>query len=163
MKDGKVVGALLVYVDDFLRCGSNVVLRSLAQALQHKWATTPLVVATPEQSIKFLGVDILGVPRGFVLWQQSYAEKVLRLRDVPAHVRGRIPCPRELSSSELLENQASPTGEAVHQAQQVTGELLRLSQRSRPDLAFTASLLPSLATKAPHCALRIADRPRLCL
>ena len=158
VKDGKVVGALLVYVDDFLLCGSSVVLRSLAQALQHKWATTPLVVATPEQPVKLLGVDILVVPRGFVLSQQSYAEEVLRLHNMPTHVRGRIPCPRELSSFELLENKASPTGQAMHQAQQVTGELLWLSQRSRPDLAFTASLLASSATKAPHRALRIADR-----
>ena len=81
-----------------------------------------------------------------------------RLHNVPAHVRGRIPCPRKLSSFEVLENEPSSTGEAVHQAQQVTGELLWLSQRSRPDLAFTVSLLASLATKAPHRALRIADR-----
>ena len=46
----------------------------------------------------------------------------------------------------------------MHQAQQVTGELLWLSQRSRPDLAYTANLLASLATKAPHHALSIADR-----
>ena len=162
MKDGQVVGALLVYVDDFLLCGSSV-LRSLAQALQHKWATTPLVVATPEQPFKFLGVDILVVPRGFVLSQQSYAEEVLRIHSVPVHVRGRIPCPRELASFEVVESDAPPTSEAVHQAQQVTGALLWLSQRSRPDLAFTCSLLASLATKAPHRALRIADRALGCL
>ena len=75
VKDGKVIGALVVYVDHFLLCGSRVVPRSLAQALQRKWATTLLVVATPEQSIKFLGVDVLVVPRGFVLSQQSYARK----------------------------------------------------------------------------------------
>ena len=158
VKDGQVVGALLVYVEDFLLCGSSVVLRSLAQALQHKWATTHLVVAMPEQPIKFLGVDILVVPRGFVLSQQSYAEEVLRIHSVPVHVRGRIPCPRELASFEVVESDAPPTSEAVHQAQQVTGALLWLSQRSRPDLAFTCSLSASLATKAPHRALRIADR-----
>ena len=155
---GKVEGALLVHVDDFLLCGSSGVLQGLAKALQDKWATTPLVVATPEQPIKFLGVDILVVPRGFVLSQQSYAEEVLRIHEIPAHVRGKIPCPRELASFEALETDSPPTGEAVHQAQQVTGELLWLSQRSRPDLAYTASLLASLATKAPHRALRIADR-----
>ena len=154
----KVEGALLVYVDDFLLCGSSGVLQGLAKALQDKWATTPLVVAMPEQPIKFLGVDILVVPRGFVLSQQSYAEEVLRIHEIPAHVRGKIPCPRELASFEALETDSPPTGEAVHQAQQVTGELLWLSQRSRPDLAYTASLLASLATKAPHRTLRIADR-----
>ena len=133
-------------------------LQGLAKALQDKWATTPLVVATPEQPIKFLGVDILVVPRGFVLSQQSYAEEVLRIHEIPAHVCGKTPCPRELASFEALETDSPRTGEAVHQAQQVTGELLWLSQRSRPDLAYTASLLVSLATKAPHRALRIADR-----
>ena len=33
VKDGQVVGALLVYVDDFLLCGSSVVLRSLVTFL----------------------------------------------------------------------------------------------------------------------------------
>ena len=159
VEGGRVEGALLVYVDDFLLCGSLGVLQSLAKALQEKWATTPFVVATPEQPIKFLGVDIIVIPRGFVLSQQSYAEEVLRLHEVPCHVRGKIPCPRELASFEVGEGDSSPPdGEAVHRAQQVTGELLWLSQRTRPDLAFTASLLASLSTKAPCRALRIADR-----
>ena len=63
-----------------------------------------------------------------------------------------------MASFEALETDSPTTWEAVHQAQQVTGELLWLLQRSRPDLAYTASLLASLATKAPHRALRIADR-----
>ena len=92
---GKVQGALLVYVDDFLLCGSSGVLQGLAKVLQDKWATTPLVVATPGQPIKFSGVDILVVPCGFVLSQQSYAEEVLRIHEIPAHVRGKISCPRE--------------------------------------------------------------------
>ena len=159
VRDDKVEGALLVYVDDFLLRGPEGVLRSLAQALQDKWATTPLVVATPEQPIKFLGVDILVVEKGFVLSQQSYAEEVLRLHNVPAHVKGKIPCPRELASFEVGEGDTTPPdGEAVHQAQQVTGELLWLSQRTRPDLAYTASLLASLSRKAPERALRVAER-----
>ena len=47
------------------------------------------------------------------------------------HVRGKIPCPRELASFEVGEGDSSPPdGEAVHRAQQVTGELLWLSQRT---------------------------------
>ena len=80
-----------MYVDDFLLCGSSGVLQGLAKALQDKWATTPLVVATPEQPIKFLGVDILVVLRGFVPSQQSYAEEVLRIHEIAAHVVGRFP------------------------------------------------------------------------
>ena len=110
----------------------------MAKALQEKWATTPLVVATPLSPIKFLDVDILVVDQGFVLSQQSYAEEVLRLRSVSPQVRGKIPCPRELVSFEVQESESPPTGEAVRKAQQVTGEILWLSQRTRPDLAFTA-------------------------
>ena len=108
VKDGKVIGALVVYADHFLLCGSRVVPRSLAQALQRKWATTPLVVATPEQPIKFLGVDVLVVRSAWVCSVAAVlCEEVLRLHNVPAHVRGRIPCPREVSSFEVLENEAS--------------------------------------------------------
>ena len=43
-------------------------------------------------------------------------------------------------------------------AQQCAGELLWVSQRTRPDLSFVASLVGSLATKAPRRAVQIAEK-----
>ena len=69
-----VVGGLLTYVDDFLLGGSKEVITALAKAIQEIWKTTPLTTATPDTSLRFLGVEILVQGSGFVLSQQAYAE-----------------------------------------------------------------------------------------
>ena len=50
---------------------------------------------------------------------------------------------RTRPSTDLLPSDTEPSDASVHRAQQVTGELLWLSQRSRPDLSF--------------CLLRVID------
>ena len=156
--DGVVVGGLLTYVDDFLLGGSKEVITALAKAIQEIWKTTPLTMATPDTSLRFLGVEILVQGSGFVLSQQAYAEELLRLNNVKPTVLGKIPCPRDLACFDTLLADESPTEETVRLAQRLTGEILWLSQRTRPDLAYTACLLASLSTKAPERAIRIAER-----
>ena len=156
--DGVVVGGLLTYVDDFLLAGSKEVIAALATAIQGIWKTTPLALATAEHPLRFLGVEILVQGSGFVLSQQAYAEELLRVNDVKPTALGKVPCPRDLVSFDTLLTDESPTEESVRTAQRLTGEILWLSQRTRPDLAFTACVLASLSTKAPQRAIRIAEK-----
>ena len=156
--DGVVVGGLLTYVDDFLLGGSKEVITALAKAIQEIWKTTPLTMATPDTSLRFLGAEILVQGSGFVLSQQAYAEELLRLNNVKPTALGKIPCPRDLACFDTLLADESPTEETVRVAQRLTGEILWLSQRTRPDLAYTACLLASLSTKAPERAIRVAER-----
>ncbi|CAE7263495.1 GIP [Symbiodinium natans] len=130
--DGQVVGGLITYVDDFLLAGCAEVIEALAKAIQSIWKTTPLTLA--------------------------YAEELLRLNNVKPTALGKIPCPRDLVSFDTLLTDESPTEESVRTAQRLTGEILWLSQRTRPDLAFTACVLATLSTKAPERAARIAER-----
>ncbi|CAE7492518.1 GIP [Symbiodinium natans] len=130
--DGQVVGGLITYVDDFLLAGCAAVIEALAKAIQSIWKTTPLTLA--------------------------YAEELLRLNNVKPTALGKIPCPRDLVSFDTLLTDESPTEESVRTAQRLTGEILWLSQRTRPDLAFTACVLATLSTKAPERAARIAER-----
>ena len=156
--DGQMVGILLVYVDDFLLAGSEAMIQAVAKAVQAIWKTSPLALATTESPLRFLGVDILVVGSGFTLSQQSYAEELLRLNGVPPTALGRIPCPRDLATLDVLPTDEPPTEETTRAAQRLTGELLWLSQRTRPDLAHTACVLASLSTRAPARAIRIAER-----
>ena len=156
--DGVVVGGLLTYVDDFLPGGSKEVITALAKAIQEIWKTTPLTMATLDTPLRFLGVEILAQGSGFVLSQQAYAEELLRLNNVKPTALGKIPCPRDLACFDTLLADESPTEETVRVAQRLTGQILRLSQRTRPDLAHTACLLASLSTKAPDRAIRVAER-----
>ena len=81
-----------------------------------------------------------------MLSQQAYAEELLRVNDVKPTALGKVPCPRDLVSFDTLLTDESPTEESVRIAQRLTGEILWLSQRTRPDLAFTACVLASLST-----------------
>ena len=151
--DGVVVGGLLTYVDDFLLAGSQEVIAALATAIQGVWKTTPLALATAEHPLRFSGVEILVKGSGFVLPPQAYAEELLRLNNVKPTALGKVPCPRDLVSFDTLLTDESPTEETVRTAQRLTGEILLLSQRTRPDLAFTVCVLASLSTKAPQRAI----------
>ena len=133
-------------------------VEALAQAIQCIWKTTPFTLATPETPLRFLGVEILVEGLGLVLSQQAYAEELLRINAVKPTALGRIPCPRELAWVDVLLTDEPPTVEDVRTAQRLTGEILWLSQRTRPDLACTACLLASLSTKAPQRAIRIAEK-----
>ena len=149
---------MLTYVDDFLLGGTREVVEALAKAIQCIWKTTPFTLATPETPLRFLGVEILVEGLGFVLSQQAYAEELLRVNAVKPTALGRIPCPRDLAWFDVLLTDEPPTDEDVRTAQRLTGEILWLSQRTRPDLAYTACLLASLSTKAPQRAIRIAEK-----
>ena len=100
---------------------------------------------------------------GFVLSQEAYAEELLHLNSVKPTARGKIPCPRDLVSFDTRLTDESPIEETVRTAQRLTGEILWLSQRARPDLVFTACVLASLSTKAPDLVkgLRVSPRERL--
>ena len=93
---------------------------------------------------------------GFVL--SAYAEELLRLNNVKPTALGKIPCPCDLACFDTLLADESPTEETVCIAQRLIGEILWLSQRTRPDLAFTACVLAMLSTNAPVRAARIAER-----
>eukprot|EP00439_Symbiodinium_sp_Y106_P001500 s9966_g1.t1 len=69
----------------------------------------------------------------------------------------------DLVSFDTLLTDESPTEETVRTAQRLTGEILWLSQHTRPDLAFTACVLASLSTKAPQRAIRIAEKALACV
>ena len=90
-----------------------------------------------------------------MLSQQAYTEELLRLNNVKPNALGKVHCPRDLVSFDTLLTDESPTEETVRTAQRLTGEILWLSQRTRPYIVFTACVLVSLSTKAPQRAIRI--------
>ena len=72
-----------------------------------------------------------------------------------AEAKGRFQAARDemeaavIVSSDTLLMEESPTEETVRTAQRLTGEILWLSQRTRPDSAFTACV-QGTTTSHPH-------------
>ena len=155
LQDGSVlIGILVVYVDDLLLCGRTEIIKELAAAIKAIWKTSPLQLVT-EGGVRFLGIEISRTTQGFALSQKSYIEELLRLHEMSPRRRDLVPVAKEQASFAAAEGE-EPTDEAeIRAAQQLAGELLWVSQRTRPDIAFVCSLIGSLATRAPRRAVEV--------
>ena len=87
--------------------------------------------------------------------QQAYIEELGRNHGIPTSYHDKIPVAKETASFNILETDKEPDEEGIAKAQRITGELLWLAQKSRPDLAYGCSLLSSLTLKAPYRAIEV--------
>ena len=155
LQEGSVlIGILVVYVDDLLLCGRTEIIKELAAAIKAIWKTSPLQLVT-EGGVRFLGIEISRTSQGFALSQRSYIEELLRLHDLPQRRRDLVPLSKELASFVAGEGEDQYDDADVRAAQQIAGELLWVSQRTRPDIAFVCSLVGSLSTRAPRRAVEV--------
>ena len=153
---GETLALLLIYVDDLLFGGPPAIIDAVAGMVRRLWDTSPLTYASEDSPIQFLGTDIAVIPNGFFLSQGSYLEEIARTQDLKKGFK--TPVSKDDASFGLLPSDPDPTPEDTLRAQQRTGEVLWLSQRSRPDLGFVAALAGSLATRAPVRSERVATR-----
>ena len=156
-KGGGCAGHLLIYVDDFLFVTDESIARDLVGWIRGRWECTDLSVATEDDPLKFLGVDVYEVRDshgiiGFRLGQQGYIDELLRSHGVEPNT----PVPREWVREMPAAEQFSDAD--LRSAQKVTGELLWVAQRTRPDLGFCVGLMSSWTTKAPRHVLKIGLR-----
>ena len=148
LKDSSGVrrGVIVVYVDDCLVLSSGDQARAFHAYLNEVWETSPLESChQPGEVVQFLGMTICKTPRGFSLGQQPYLEDLMKKYEVEATSRQTIP--RDWVKEEP--EQQEYTSDELRRAQSICGELLWLSQRTRPDLAHTTSLLASWTTRDP--------------
>ena len=158
MKEGVgLIGILVVYVDDLLLCSTPQVIKRLSTAIQTIWRTSDLQLVT-EGAIRFLGMDISVAQRGFALSQRSYIEELVRLHSISPNRKDLIPISKDWATFNVEEHEGEYTEAELKSAQQCAGELLWLSQRTRPDISYVASLVGSLATRAPRRAVQIAEK-----
>ena len=109
-------------------------------------------------AIKFLGLEIEKVQGGFAVGQADYIRELMRIHNIGVSQRDVIPIAREQASFVITEEEAIFSEEELREAQQFAGEILWISQRSRPDLAYAASLVSSITTKAPRRASLITRK-----
>ena len=155
-----LVGYLITYVDDFLVLSEGSTAKALHQWLieEAKWETDGLSEATPETSIRFLGMQLSAHSDGhFSLDQEAYVDELIRAYQLSEGAKAKVVCPRELLMSEPEFPQPHDE-QAVRAAQRIAGECLWLSQRSRPDISFTTAILCSKVSKDPHGAMAVGQR-----
>ena len=159
-EDGRLVGFMIVYVDDVMFLTSRSEAEAAHRWLLSLWECTPLDAASEESPAKFLGVDVhvaynsRGM-RGFSLGQEGYIRELLRSYDIEPRAK-TSPVPREWVKD--LPEEETFTQDDLRKAQKITGELLWLAQRTRVDIAYIVALMGSWCTKSPRFVLKIGIR-----
>ena len=143
------VGLLLVYVDDLLVLGFPSSIAAVIQGVQAKWETSEPETINMQKEVRFLGAELWRREDGaWLMTQTNYIKDLLKRNlgaDPTTWPTRKIPLVKE---PEVIEGEEK-TPMAVKEAQRVIGELVWITARSRPDLAFTVSKLASLITKSP--------------
>ena len=151
VESGVTVGNIVVYVDDMLVTAKEGVMKGFMQRLQQEWKTFSPEVVNGGTPVTFCGMEICEKDGGFWLGQSAY------IRDLV----GRHPEVKNLEvpavKAELAEEE-DRTADDVREAQVALGELLWVSTRTRPDVAFAVGQASRMVARNPKQALRAAKQ-----
>ena len=156
-----VLGWIAVYVDDILASGvASCSLQEdlgecIIKAICAKWQCSEpeRVGYNPESPVRFLGLELYwSLEHRLVVTQASYAKDLVG-RYPGELVVSTAPLPVGLEDPDAVKE---PNLQTVKKCQQVVGELLWLSIRTRVDLCFAVAKLAQWSTKDPEFTYRQA-------
>ena len=145
---GDIEGVLVVYVDDLAFLGPASLCQAFVSSVQTNWKTSD-----PEWlsclPVTFCGIELTLTDLGFRMTQRSYVQELLQRYGVTEGAATPI--------SKWVEPEApvAVTAAEVKEAQAVTGALLWLSTRTRPDLSYVVSRCGQQATKCPSLSIAL--------
>ena len=142
-----VAAYIVVYLDDIMYLGEPSTIADVHAWLSAEWTSSPLTWASDVDGIRFLGLEVYKTKLGYRMCQFGYLRELLRHHDLTNGPGARTPCP-----------QAVYDDRSLRKAQQMTGELLWLSTKSRPDLMHSVSSMSSLCLRDPILVERIGKR-----
>ncbi|CAE7560008.1 RE1 [Symbiodinium sp. CCMP2456] len=143
---GPVEGVLIVYVDDLAVFAPKGLAEEFIKAIQSRWKTS-----SPEwlgeKAVTFCGVELARFSTGYRMSQCAYIRELLNRYNVEE--RASVPILKWVEP----EPEDHPNLDEVREAQGLTGALLWVSTRTRPDLAYLVSRCGQQATKAPRWSI----------
>ena len=143
---GSIAGVLVVYVDDLAVFAPKGLAKEFILAIQTRWKTSE-----PEwlgsKPVTFCGIELSLLPTGYRMSQCAYIRELLNRYGIEEHATAPI---LKWVEPERVDN---PSVEEVREAQGLTGALLWVSTRTRPDLAYAVSRCGQQATKAPQWSI----------
>ena len=138
------LGFLIVYVDDILCAGPRNVVEASLGRIRDEWTCSEVEWVNGAKWLKFCGMQLRWQGDSLLLGQPDFARELLE-RHGPVPGR-QVPLPK-IDMAPDVEDSIDPAD--VRKCQQLLGELLWLSGRTRPDLAFAVSTLSGWVTKCP--------------
>lgn len=139
-------GYLLTYVDDMLVVGPKGKIQKVVELIQGRWECSQPEFLSTEKSMKFCGYDLKLVNDGLKISQEGYTRDLVARYGITSAEAFPLPKieesegPEEFSIAEL------------RRAQSIVGEILWLSTKSRPDVAFATGALGRMVHQRPNCA-----------
>ena len=126
----RVEGFCTFYVCDVLVCGPTEVIKGCLNRVNQEWNCSEAEYLSEKGMLRFCGMELKLHPRGGILLsQESYTKDLLdRYPDVPEAL---VPIARTEDVEE-----SPPEPEDVKRAQTFVGELLWVSTKTRPDVAY---------------------------
>ena len=154
----EIIGYITVYVDDLLYVGTVEAITAAHTWLASEWKTSGLAWIGQDEPVRFLGTELLRSTDGFSLSQRGYLNEVLKHHGLLEAPGSLTPCPQNWLLGEVDLEAVEYSEEILARAQKLTGELLWLSTRSRPDVMHAVSTMSSLCLRNPALAERIGLR-----
>ena len=147
---GQVLGHMIVYVDDVLMVGPKAVTDAASATIQNRWSTSAAEYAVVGgASMRFLGIEIQRLEDGsYFLHQECYAREVIE-RHPGGAASSFIKVPED------VEDEGSMSLPKIREAQKITGELLWLSGKTRPDLTWSVMKMAQNAVKKPQWTVEL--------
>ena len=156
VRDGTeaLAGLVSIYVDDVLTATEESVRERFEAVISERWETSKPDVLTEDCQIRFLGMNLMKKEGGIFLHQSDYVEELLK-RHKDELVRSKTPMSKELAD-EADQDPGNFTAMDLTKAQKVTGEILWLMTRTRPDLLYSMSRMCSMTSKNPKWTIKAA-------
>ena len=156
----KTVGWLVSYVDDLLATSKGPAARAILEKVGKTWKCSQTNYLEEGQEMNFVGLQLYRIPggRGIVMHQKSYTENLLAKHGLgecnPSKTTGEA-----ADDSTAVEAAETVDETAVKEAQQIVGELIWLSTRTRPDISFTVHRAATMTTRSPELSLIHISEP----
>ncbi|CAE7780733.1 unnamed protein product, partial [Symbiodinium sp. CCMP2456] len=152
-----VKAVIIIYVDDLLLLGEEELIKDIATTVQREWKTSELMILRPRQPLRFLGMEleVNETETTVYLSQRGYLEEVLRSYGFKSDEKDKIPLSKEAAYFETIEGDEEPTPQSIAEAQKITGEVMWVAHKTRPDVSFTSCLMAAITLKAPARCVEI--------
>ena len=154
----ETIAYIIVYVDDIMYLGQPSVISIVHEWLSSDWTASSLTWASSTDGIRFLGLEVYKRKSGYFMCQLGYLTELLRHHELSSGPGARTPCPREWLLGEVTTEQTTYEEPSLRRAQRLTGELLWLSTKSRPDIMHAVASMSSLCLRDPILVERIGLR-----
>ena len=135
VETGVVRGLMSIYVDDVMLAGEDKIIEAAKARMEDgDWKLSPAEWATAEVPMRFCGFEVYKKDEGYLVNQKAFAEDLVAKWDIKEGTEA-------LNYKLPDEDSKDGTPEEIREAQAITGALLWLASKTRPDIAVAVAAM----------------------